>query len=271
MKNIFKLSTAIILVLLFSCHPQRKVIKEDVSAFIPADSIGAIRMARPQDYATKANANGKKKPPPVTTTTTPPPAGTQVVLNDTATIYVNFDGYTITTPAWIWAGPIVCAPANLTQVEKDSIIKIIKTEYDTFNVRITTDSLIYNLTNPGRRQELVITETDTWQSSTHSTPGVSQLNSFGKEIPNFVFTIPLLYNPKYIGDAAAHEIGHSFNLYHQRNYDSAGNLLAEYKPGVVMGTFYNFAYGKWIIGPTLTYTTIQDDKKVISTITGYKH
>jgi hypothetical protein len=114
--------------------------------------------------------------------------------------------------------------------------------------------------------------------------GVSYIGSFANSAaPNISFVFPDNLGtgfPKYVADATSHEAGHSFGLYHQSQYNSSGQLIAEYYTGPgdgtapIMGDSYNAPLSRWWLGPNdQGSTVIQDDMAVIASATngfGYR-
>ena len=190
-----------------------------------------------------------------------------------STIFLDFDGATVSGTSWNWISDIFAAPANLTDDEQCFIYNRFVQAYDTFNVLITLDSLKYFATNPANRVKIIFTETDNWFCGlSHCAGGVAYVGSFtwGDNTPCFVFTTALAYNQHYIAEAGVHEAGHTLGLYHQSVYDTACVKTAEYKQGKIMGVSYNFPYGTWCIGTSSTSCTkIQDDIQTIALIIGY--
>src|SRR5262249_48310529 len=80
-------------------------------------------------------------------------------------------------------------------------------------------------------------------------------------------------DPKYTGDAASHEAGHSFGLEHQSKY-SGTMLVAEYSPGPgtgiapLMGNSYLARRSLWWYGQSdVSYSTMQSDMSIIGNAT----
>jgi hypothetical protein len=200
------------------------------------------------------------------------PAGGSVILLD-------FDGYTVSNTNWNWAGDIIVTPANLTTAQMDEIVQRVTNDYSLFNVTVTTDEAVYNAANPYKRMRVVVTESWEWYGQCG---GVSYVGSFtwGNNTPCFVFSSLLNYNSKYISEAASHEAGHTFGLYHQSLYDANGVKLSEYNRGQgsgeigwapIMGVGYYENLTTWHNGQnSLGATTYQDDVSTISNMVGKK-
>lgn len=198
--------------------------------------------------------------------------------------YLDFDGYYLNSPYWNSGNPLQLESSKLSQSEIDSVIQIIKEDYLKFNIVITTDSTVYNKSDINKRQRIVITQSWDWYGMSG---GVSYIGSlkWGTETPAFVFSSLLKFNPKFIGEASSHEIGHTIGLYHQSLYDDTCAFVTPYNPGdniksppnylstyaPIMGVSINAQYGIWWIGATeFGCTNVQNDEKIITSNIGVK-
>jgi hypothetical protein len=146
--------------------------------------------------------------------------------------------------------------------------------FSPFNVNVTTEHLD---TLAGKVQVEIISGSNAW--SGRAVGGFANTAAFvGGDGPAYVFPENLSNNPRYIGDAAIHEAGHTFDLNHQRRFDASGNLVEEYNTGdgsiaPFMGNSYSAPLGgRWWKGTTLNNFD-QDDLAVISGATngfGYR-
>jgi Ca2+-binding RTX toxin-like protein len=102
---------------------------------------------------------------------------------------------------------------------------------------------------------------------------VALLGSFantGESNTCFVFTEDGVFTPKSVGEAAAHEAGHTFGLEHHSLYDANGQKLDDYSPGTpdvapIMGVSYYSTRGLWDNGPDSDGANVlQDDLAIIS-------
>src|SRR5215831_8994440 len=161
-----------------------------------------------------------------------------------ASIYLNFTGdftaswgsfSNITTPAYDIDGD----PTTFSQTELNNITQIwqyVAEDYAPFNINVTT-------VQPGNMghgftQKVDIGGNGAWLGALAG--GVSYIGSFANSAaPNISFVFPDNLGtgfPKYVADASSHEAGHSFGLYHQSQYNSSGQLIAEYYTGPGDGT-----------------------------------
>lgn len=86
----------------------------------------------------------------------------------------------------------------------------------------------------------------------------------------FTFANLYFYNIDRIS-TIIHETGHTIGLRHQKVYDTLCSRIYEYRPNCYMGTsLYPYA-GGWIIGPSQTCTTIQNDTLALNTALGRRY
>lgn len=198
-----------------------------------------------------------------------------------ATFYLDFDGQTVNTNYWNAGKTFYATPAKLTAAQIDTVFKIVAEDFRPFNVNVTTDSAVYFAAPLFRRQRVIITDTSEWYSGVG---GVAYIGCFiwGLDVPCFVFT-DVLKTGRNSGECASHEIGHTLNLYHQSQCNSAGGFAFEYNPGrgtgetswsPIMGDSYSRNLTVWHNGSTsFGCTSLQDDLSIISSSTngfGYR-
>lgn len=205
---------------------------------------------------------------------TNPPAGTQPWV-----IFLDFDGHTVNDFYWTNArsvAPFYVLPSGLGPIEIKNILDSVRFDYKQFPVTVTTDSALYFSVSRLKRHRVVITESYEWYCGlTACAGGVAYIGSFtwGEEVPSFVFSRALGYKQKNIWEAASHEAGHAFGLYHQSHWSTdCSTFIAEYFSGgsgpnaPIMGNSYTKP-GVWWIG-TCPYNN-QNDSLQIRKIVGY--
>ncbi len=228
------------------------------------------------------------------------------------TIYLDFSGFNYTgtwsgsTPGSTDAYTSDADPTTFSASEQTAIKRIwsrIAEKYVAFNINVTTiDPAVaagkadtdfnrqayYDAT--AKMEHTVIGGLGTWFNSGKS-GGVSYVGTaqfaystsanggagsglhtdwlFAAEAPNTL---------GFLGDGAAHEIGHSLSLNHQSDYDTVNNkLITEYSKNggttgngtyaPVMGNSYSTQRGLWRIG-TLDYGGVQNDIAILLTNSG---
>lgn len=179
-----------------------------------------------------------------------------------STIYLKFQGGTVTGTSWNTTDSLWLAPSGLNPEQEALVVQSVAEAYDTFQVTVTTDSLLYANAPATRRQTCYITATWSWYGKAG---GTSYTGSFvwGDNTPCFVFSSLLNFNSTDIGEAVSHEIGHTLGLRHQAQWDSTGTKISDYNPGnsemaPIMGKPYAAKKAIWWVGLN-PYGQVQDD------------
>jgi Ca2+-binding RTX toxin-like protein len=156
-----------------------------------------------------------------------------------AKLYIDFDGAPAVgqwvgfdvpaTPAYDTDGD----PTTFTSSELSDINEIwarVAEAYSPFNIDVTTQ-------DPGNRNNyqtssiIVGGSVDTWLKQ--EAGGVAPLGAFFNDAPNvgFVFSDDAFGDTLYLGQAIAHEAGHTFGLNHHSTFKPDGSVDQEYDPG----------------------------------------
>jgi dual-action HEIGH metallo-peptidase len=189
------------------------------------------------------------------------------------TLYLDFDGHTVTGTSWNVSGPIYCGPSGLSPDQITEVFNRVSEDYRPFTINVTTDSTKYWSAPAKKRMRVIITVTSSWYGSAG---GVAFVNSFtwGDNTPCFVFSALLNYNTKNISESSSHEAGHTLGLRHQSVYNASCVKTSEYNPGIgtgeiswapIMGVGYSRNLTTWYNGPnSISCATIQKDLDVIT-------
>lgn len=156
----------------------------------------------------------KKRPKKDTTIIVYPP---EVIYN--RVIHIETKGCWVSGTSWNANGDFYATPSSLPEESIQSNIEAVKAAYSAFNVIVTRDESIYNLTPKAYRQKEIWTDNWEWYGYVG---GVAYRNSFGTEQPCFVFT-SLLGATNTI-QAAVHELGHTLGLPHKAVGYWAGSI-----------------------------------------------
>ena len=197
-----------------------------------------------------------------------------------ATIYLDFDGQTVSGTSWNGGGTFYCMPAALTDAQITEIFNRVSEDYRPFNIDITTDSTVFLAAPLTQRMRIIVTPTSGWYQNVG---GVSYTGSFiwGDDTPGFVFPDRLNYSPKLIAECCTHESGHTVGLSHQAKYSGTCSLISTYNDGVglgetswapVMGNSYYRNLSGWNNGPTPSGCTAdQDNLSIITSRNGFTY
>jgi len=196
-----------------------------------------------------------------------------------ATIFLDFDGHTVSGSYWNGGATFNCLPAELTDAQITEIFNRVAEDYRPFEVNITTDSAVFINAPYNQRVRIVVTPTSSWTSGVG---GISYIGSFtwGDDTPAFVFSDKLgPNNVKYIAECCTHESGHTLGLSHQSSYDNNCTLLDQYNMGAgtgqagwapVMGNSYYRNMTGWNNGPTpYGCANTQDNLTIITSANGF--
>lgn len=193
------------------------------------------------------------------------------------TLFLDFDGgYTtgwestaVYTPPYDFDGNL----NSFSTAELNSIQEIwtrVAEDYAPFNINVTTVDP-GNLTN-GRTAKMAIGgDYSDWFGDPAG--GVAYVGGFFNAASNvgFVFSDALANGvARYVAEAASHEAGHLFGLWHQSEYSSSGSKTSEYSDGnsqwaPIMGVGYYSSVTTWYNGPNnLGPNSLQDDMSILS-------
>ena len=197
-----------------------------------------------------------------------------------ATIFLDFDGHTVTGSSWNSGNALYCTPSGLNDQQITEVFNRVSEDYRPFNINITTDSTIFLAAPLTQRIRIIVTLTSGWFTGVG---GVSFTGSFvwGDDTPGFVFPDRLNHSPKIIAECCTHESGHTVGLSHQAKYNGNCALVATYNEGVgtgeiswapVMGNSYYRNLSGWNNGPTPSGCTAdQDNLSIITSRNGFTY
>jgi len=195
-----------------------------------------------------------------------------------STLFLDFDGHTVTGTAWNGTDALFCAPSGLSDDQIKEIFDRVSEDYRPFDLNITTDSTKFLAAPLTSRTRVIVTVTNDWYQGVG---GVSFVGSFnwGDDTPCFVFSAALNYRTKYIAEAVAHEAGHTLGLFHQAAYDQNCALVSGYNYGSgtgeigwapIMGVGYYQNMTLWNNGPNpYGCTETQNDLNIIIAYNGF--
>lgn len=206
---------------------------------------------------------GKKpvKPPPTTDPVppTPPPPTT----SGGGCIYINPYGREVAGTMWNVYGAFTVGHSGFADPEIFSIRLGVAAHFSPWYVTVTTDENVFKSYPIGKKQEIILTETNEWYGN--GAGGVAYVNSYSWAIPapGFVFTKLLRYNVHDNIEATTHEAGHTLGLRHQSDCEN-GVVIRAYSYYKIMGNSYPLSpAGIWTVG-TNSICQTQDDVAMIT-------
>lgn len=208
------------------------------------------------------------------------PYGLNSFPEASSTIYLDFDGETVTSSLWMaYTGnkPFICLPTTMTNAQMVKVFNHVAEDFSPFNINVTTDSAVFLSAPLGSRMKVIITPTSSWYGSSGGTAFIDSWRSIfwaAEEFPCFVFSSILGNNDKRVAEAASHEVGHTLGLYHQSQYNDACVFQTEYFAGrgsgdigwaPIMGNSYGRNLTTWHNGrSSLSCTFLQDNLAIIA-------
>lgn len=209
--------------------------------------------------AAPIKAKRGNKPPPTTTDPVPPPP-----TEGGGCIYLNFYGKTVSGTMWNVYGAFTVGHSGFADPEIFAVTLGVAAHYNPWYVTITKDEAVFNSYATGKKQEIILTETNEWYGN--NAGGVAYLGSYSwtSPAPGFVFTKLLGYNVHNITEAAAHETGHTLGLRHAVDC-SGGVVVNNYSVGWTMGNSYpSYPKGEFGTHTSPAACAMQDDIAIIT-------
>ena len=180
----------------------------------------------------------------------------------TAVAYLDFDGETVTDAGWNNGNVINASSSGLTPAQITEVWQRVAEDYRPFNIDVTTDRSRYDNAPAGSRIRCIITRSHEWYGSAGGVAYIGSWSAAGSggmssTVPCWAFVVMLANNPRYIAEAASHEIGHTLGLSHDGVNTSSGSFLTEYYSGhgtgatswaPIMGSGYYNSVVQWSNG-----------------------
>ncbi len=211
------------------------------------------------------------------------------------TIFLDFDGETVTGTQWntsygtpSWVAPAWSTDGDATSfstAERNGIIEVwqrVADDYAPFDVDVTTadpgpEALTFSSGTDQTYGTRALITPDTAAATTlcgNTCGGIAYVNTLTKVgsnlwQPAWVFAHQLSNVPKYIAEAASHEIGHNLSLTHDGLLATSPSGFKEYYVGAggwgpIMGAPYSQSIIQWSRGEYPFANNAQDDVSLIT-------
>ena len=176
-------------------------------------------------------------------------------------VLLDFDGQYVSGTPWNGGSPINASPSGMTDAQIRETWELVSEDFRPFSVNITTNETVFNSYAQNRRMRVVVTPTDI---AAPGAGGVAYIGSFSwaNDTPCWVF---VLSGGKNCGEAASHEIGHTFSLGHDgRTTPAEGYFAGHGDWAPIMGVGYYRSISQWSKGEYTAANNTEDDLAKIS-------
>lgn len=181
-------------------------------------------------------------------------------------LYLDFDGETGPFPGW-GNGNFNAAPSGASTAYVFGIWQRVSEDYQGFNLNVTTDRKVFDAAQPGRRQQIIITPTNT---AAPGAGGVAYVGSFNWSVSRVAWSF--YTQGKTAAEIVSHELGHTLGLSHDGRTSPIEAYYAGHGGGLsdptswapIMGRSYDRKLTQWSKGEYANANNTEDDLFIIA-------
>ncbi len=181
-------------------------------------------------------------------------------------LYLDFDGEAGPFPGW-GNGNFNAAPSGASTAYVFGIWQRVSEDYQGFNLNVTTDRKVFDAAQPGRRQQIIITPTDT---AAPGAGGVAYVGSYNWSVSRVAWSF--YTQGKTAAEVVSHELGHTLGLSHDGRTSPNEPYYSGHGGGTsdptswapIMGNSYSRKLTQWSKGEYANANNTEDDLFIIA-------